>query len=151
LPANTLTFSLDPGFPTGASISAAGVFTWTPTEAQGPGVFPVTIRVTDNGSPSLDDFETIQITVNEVNVAPVLAAIGNKSVNDQPLLTFPARASSAHPPANTLTFSLDPGSPTGTSITAGGVFTWTPTEAQGPGVFNVTIRVTDNGSPSLND
>ena len=31
---------------------------------------------------SLTDFETIDVTVAEVNVAPVLAAIGNQSVNE---------------------------------------------------------------------
>ena len=33
--------------------------------------------MTDNGIPVLDDFETITITVSEVNQAPVLAPIGN--------------------------------------------------------------------------
>ncbi len=59
LPANALTFSLDAGAPAGASIHAmTGVFSWTPTEAQGPGSYDVTIRVTDNGTPAMDDFQT---------------------------------------------------------------------------------------------
>ena len=78
LPANTLTFSLDAGAPAGATIEpVSGVFTWTPTETQGPGTFDVTVRVTDDGTPALDDIETITITVNEINEAPVLAAIGD--------------------------------------------------------------------------
>ena len=45
-------WSLDAGAPAGAAINAAtGAFSWTPTEAQGPGVFPITIRATDNGTP----------------------------------------------------------------------------------------------------
>ena len=112
----------------------------------------MTVRVTDNGSPALSDFETISITVNEVNVAPVLAAIGNKSVNEGSLLTFTATATDADLPANTKTFSLDAGAPAGATINATtGVFTWTPTEAQGGSSYNVTVRVTDNGSPALND
>ena len=151
LPANTKTFSLDAGAPTGASINATtGVFTWTPTESQGAGTYNVTVRVTDNGSPALNDFETISITVNEVNVAPVLAAIGNKSVNEGSLLTFTATATDADLPANGLTYSLDAGAPTGATINATtGVFSWTPTESQGAGSYNVTVRVTDNGSPAL--
>ena len=83
----TLTYSLAAGAPAGATINATtGVFSWTPTEAQGPGSFSVTVRVTDNGSPALSDSETITITVNEVNVAPVLAAIGNRTVNEGSLL-----------------------------------------------------------------
>ncbi len=151
LPANTLTFSLDVGAPAGASITSAGAFTWTPTEAQGPGNYSVTIRVTDNGTPTLNDFETISINVNEVNKAPELAAIGNKTVDEELQLSFTATATDADLPANTLTFSLDAGAPAGASITSAGAFTWTPTEAQGPGDYPVTIRVTDNGTPALND
>ena len=53
LPANTLSFSLDAGAPAGATITPAGAFSWTPTEAQGPGVYSITVRVTDNGTPPL--------------------------------------------------------------------------------------------------
>ncbi len=150
-PTNTLTFSLDAGAPSGASLTTAGVFTWTPTPAQGPSTNSVTVRVTDNGSPALNDFETIQIIVTEPNIAPVLAAIGNKTVNEGTLLTFTATATDANTPAQTLTYSLDAGAPSGASITSGGVFTWTPTEAQGPSTNAVTLRVTDNGTPALND
>ena len=153
LPANTLTFSLDAGAPAGASIDpATGLFTWMPGEAQGPGIYPVNVRVTDNGAPPLDDYETIQITVTEVNQAPELMPIGSKSVDEGVLLSFTAVATDPDLPANGLTFSLDAGAPTGASIDpATGLFTWTPSEAQGPGVYPVTIRVTDNGAPPLDD
>ena len=83
LPANGLTFSLL-GAPEGAAIDAeTGLFTWTPTEAQGPGIYSFAVRVTDDGDPSLFDEETISVTVSEVNVAPILDAIGNKAVDEQ--------------------------------------------------------------------
>ena len=151
MPANTLSCSLGAGAPVGASITAAGVFTWTPTEAQGPGSYPVTVIVTDDGTPALNDSETITVTVNEVNQAPVLNAIGDKLVDELALLTFTAAATDADLPANTLSFSLGAGAPAGASITAAGVFTWTPTEAQGPGSYPVTVIVTDNGTPALSD
>jgi hypothetical protein len=150
-PTNTLTYSLDPGAPPGASITPGGQFTWTPTETQGPGIYPITVRVTDNGSPNLNDSELSNITVNEVNLPPVLNSIGNKIVDELTLLSFIASATDVDNPTNTLTYSLDPGAPTGASITSGGQFTWTPTETQGPGIYPVTVRVTDNGSPNLND
>ncbi|MDQ3755016.1 MAG: cadherin repeat domain-containing protein, partial [Acidobacteriota bacterium] len=62
LPANTLTYSLAGAVPTGASITAAGAFTWTPTSAQ-LGTHTITVLVTDNGTPSLSDSETITVTV----------------------------------------------------------------------------------------
>ncbi|MDZ4179119.1 MAG: hypothetical protein U1E29_07805, partial [Coriobacteriia bacterium] len=61
----TLTFTLGAGAPAGASISTTGVFTWTPTGAQGPGTYPITIVVSDG---VLTDSETITITVAEVAV-----------------------------------------------------------------------------------
>jgi FlaG/FlaF family flagellin (archaellin) len=148
VPVQTLTFSLGVGAPSGASITAGGDFTWTPTEAQGPNTYPITIVVSDG---SAEDSETIDVTVNEVNVAPVLDPIGDKTVDEETLLTFTATATDADDPANTLTFSLEGTVPSGASITAGGVFTWTPTEAQGPGDYSITVRVTDNGSPNLYD
>ncbi len=148
----TLTFSLDPGAPVGATIGASsGAFNWIPNEAQGPGVFSITVRVTDNGDPALSDFETIQVTVNEVNLPPVMAAIGNKSVCEGVLLSFAATCTDPDIPANTLTFTLGAGAPPGATITSGGNFNWTPTEAQGPGSFPITICCADNGSPPLQD
>ncbi len=149
VPVQALTYSLDAGAPSGATITGGGVFTWTPTEAQGPGVYPVTVRVTDNGTPVRSTTETIQITVNEANLAPQLAAIGNKSIAEGSTLTFNVSATDADQPAQTLTFTLDAGAPAGAAITTGGAFTWTPTEAQGPSTNSVTIRVTDSGSPAL--
>jgi hypothetical protein len=110
------------------------------------------VRVTDDGTPALDDFETITITVSEINLAPVLDPLGSQLVVEGSQLAFTATASDADIPTNTLTFSLDPGAPTGAAIgPITGLFTWTPTEAQGPGVYNITVRVTDNGTPALND
>ena len=37
------------------------------------------MRVTDDGTPVLFDEEPITVTVTEVNMAPVLAAIGNQT------------------------------------------------------------------------
>jgi len=81
----------------------------------------------------------------------VLGAIGDKTVNELTLLSFTATATDADVPANTLTFSLV-GAPAGAAIDpATGVFTWTPTEAQGPGEYTFTVKVCDNGTPVLCD
>ncbi|MGH7680821.1 MAG: putative Ig domain-containing protein, partial [Candidatus Eiseniibacteriota bacterium] len=145
---DVLTFALNAGSPEGASITAEGAFSWTPTEAQGPGSYPATIHVSDNGTPNLIDSEDITITVNEVNVAPVLAAIGDKSGTTGVAIAFTAHATDADIPSNTLAFSLDAGAPTGATITTGGDFSWTPTSA---GTFGATVRVTDNGVPARDD
>jgi PKD repeat protein len=145
---DVLTFTLGAGAPAGAAITSGGAFTWTPTEAQGPGIFQVTVNVSDGTD---TDSETIDIQVAEVNVAPELAAIGNRTTAEGSNLTFVATATDADLPANTLTFTLGAGAPAGASITSGGTFNWTPTEEQGPGTHPITVIVTDNGTPTLND
>src|SRR5439155_6323033 len=101
-PAQTLTFSLVSG-PLGATIDpGTGVFAWTPTESQGPGSYPFQVQVSDGVTATQ---ASITITVKEVNVAPVLAAIGNKTVDEETALTFTATATDADLPANSLAYS----------------------------------------------
>ena len=60
----SLTYSLDPGAPAAASIHpSTGAFTWAIPANQISGVHPVTVRVSDNGSPALSDTKTFQVTV----------------------------------------------------------------------------------------
>ena len=136
LPAQTLTFSLGTTAPAGAAITAGGDFTWTPTEAQGPESYTFDVRVSDG---ELTDSVTITVTVNEVNDAPVLDPIGAKNVDEGSLLTFTATATDSDLPAQTLTFSLGATAPVGAAITAGGDFTWTPTEEQGSCSIEVIV------------
>jgi hypothetical protein len=149
----TLTYSIASGSQSGMSLdSTTGEFSWTPTEAQGPGDYSVTFRVTDDGTPNLYDEETISITVNEVNLPPVLDPIGDKTVDEEVLLGFTLSATDPDIPANTLTYSIESGSQSGMSLdSTTGEFSWTPTEAQGPGDYSVTFRVTDDGTPNLYD
>ncbi len=152
----TLTFSLDNGtsglVPAGAIINpTTGAFSWTPSEAFGPGTVTFDIVVTDNGSPNLSDRETITVTVNEVNQAPVLNAIGNQAVNEGALLSFTATANDGDLPTNALIYSLQGTVPAGASLDPNtGAFAWSPTAGQ-IGAHTVTVRVTDNGSPALFD
>ena len=150
----TRTFSLGAGAPTGATINATtGVFSWTPTESQGVGTYNVTVRVTDNGSPALSDFETISITVNEVNVSA--GAGGDREQDGQrrqpadvhgdghrrrPAGQYPdfqpgCRCSDRRDDqCDDRRLQLDPDREPGRRVS-----------------YNVTVRVTDNGSPALSD
>ena len=149
VPAQTLTFSLDPGAPTNASIGAmSGVFLWIPTEAQGPGNYSVTIRVTDNGVPPASDTKTLPVTVTEVNEIPTLSFPMSQEAHAEAALSFTAIAMDADLPVQLLSFSLDAGAPGGTAIDAStGRFTWTPTVAQ-LGMNAMSVRVTDSGVPA---
>src|SRR6185436_15875519 len=112
VPAQTLVYSLDAGAPNNASIGeATGVFLWVPTEEQGPGNYMVTIRVTDNGMPNLSATRTFNISVNEVNNAPVLASLLSRTVPEGTLLMITNSATDSDTPSQTLRYSLDPGAP----------------------------------------
>jgi hypothetical protein len=84
-----------------------------------------------------------------LNTSPTLDAISNQTVNVETLLSIAASAKDQDLPAQTLTYSLDT-APTGMTINpATGQITWKPTVAQGPGSYNVTVRVADNIEASL--
>jgi hypothetical protein len=86
IPANVLTFSLR-NTPAGASIdTSTGVFTWTPTEEEGPGSYNLTVRVTDNGTPHLyaEEAITITVTINQGNMASGRPAVGSTTYPGYP-------------------------------------------------------------------
>jgi hypothetical protein len=85
------------------------------------------------------------------NTAPVLAPIGNKFVHQGQTLTFTAHATDTDAPPQTLTFTLDAGAPAAASITTSGLFTWPTFGVPAPSTNLATIRVADNGTPSLDD
>jgi hypothetical protein len=147
LPANTLSYSLI-GAPSGAAIDSTGVITWTPTEAQGPSTNVIVTVVTDNGVPALSATNSFSVVVNEVNQAPVLSAIANQTINELVALNLQLSATDADIPANHLTFALVSG-PSGLSVGSTGALSWTPTESQGPSTNQVSVRVFDDGIPSL--
>lgn len=146
-----LTYSLS-NAPPGATIHpVTGVFTWTPGEAQGPGVYTIGVVVTDNNLPPLSDSKTFTVTVNEVNSPPVLAGINDRTLHAGSTLTFTNAATDPDLPANTLSYSLDPAAPAAASVhPSSGVFTWTTTDVD-LGTNAITVRVTDNGVPPLSD
>lgn len=132
---DALTYSAS-GLPSGAAFNTATrAFSWTPTNTQS-GVYWVTFGVTD-GQVAVS--ETVEITVAEiVNNAPVLAAIGNKSVSENALLSFSVSATDAD--GHSLTYSAT-GLPSGANFT-GQTFTWVPTYDQS-GSYTVTFTVSD--------
>ncbi|MDB6029566.1 MAG: multidomain protein with s-layer y region, glug motif, ig motif, i-set domain, pkd domain, partial [Verrucomicrobiales bacterium] len=92
------------------------------------------------------------IYVDNFEVATTSALPGTLSMNTGSTLTFTATATDPDLPAQTLTFSLDAGAPTGASISGTtGAFTWTPTTGQANTTNIISVRVKDNGAGLLSD
>ena len=145
----TLTFSIsatdadnDPlaysatNLPAGATFTAATrTFTWTPTSLQ-RGRGRVTFQVSDA---QITVAETITITVQRIsNQAPVLAAVGDRSTNENTSLGFTLSAIDAD--GDPLTFSAT--SLPGGATLVNGAFQWTPNYDQA-GSYPVTLTVSD--------
>src|SRR5437870_7053862 len=106
-----------------------------------------TVSVTNPDGQSAMSSSAILTVVGTGNSPPVLTAISNKTIDELTTLTFTNTATD--PDGDALSFNLDSG-PTGATVNAtSGVFTWMPTEAQGPGTYDLTISVKDNGVPPL--
>jgi hypothetical protein len=130
-------------------------FSWTPTYDDA-GIYNVTFIATKG---EIEDLETIVITVNNVNRAPILATIGSRTVSENEALNF--TVSAIDPDGDSVTYSAQ-NLPAGATL-SGDTFNWTPTSA---GTYNVTfiasdgqlddpetitITVTSSGSGSITD
>jgi hypothetical protein len=88
-------------------------------------------------------------TIQVINVRPVLPVFANRTNDELVLLSLDASGTDDDVPAQMLTYGLT-NSPDGASINpSSGLLTWTPIEAQGPMTTNITVKVTDNGTPNL--
>ncbi len=116
-----------------------GSFSWSP-DYTSAGTYSVTITVSD-GTDSAS--ETVSITVNDVNRAPVLASIGSQSVSEGSALSFSVSASDSD--NDTLTYSAS-NLPNGASfVSANRYFSWTP-GSDAAGSYQVTVTVSDGSA-----
>jgi hypothetical protein len=150
MPANLLVYSLESA-PAGMTIHpSTGAISWTPTEAQGPGVYEVMVRVIDNGEPQLAHNHPFNVTVSEVNRPPLLAEVAEATVHAGTTVAIRLSATDPDLPANTFTFSLISG-PEGATVTSTGQVEWTPPLTATGGVAEFVVRVTDDGAPTQSD
>ncbi|MFA5794301.1 MAG: SDR family NAD(P)-dependent oxidoreductase [Candidatus Brocadiia bacterium] len=134
---DAITYSMTPAI-TGAVLNeTTGVFSWTPDYTQA-GSYEMTFKATSN---SLSDTKTVTITVNNVDRAPVLTSPGNKSVNENQLLTF--TLSATDPDGDAITYSMTPAITGAVLNETTGAFSWTPDYTQA-GIYEVTFKATSN-------
>ncbi|MBU2997459.1 PKD domain-containing protein [Cellulophaga baltica] len=136
---DTLTYAWDFGNGIGTSTTANPSYSYTTA-----GTYEVSLIVTDNGTPSLSSTEaTITITVTEDNQAPTASIIANPLSGTAPLdVLFVANAND--PDEGTLTYAWDFGDNLGASTEATSIYTFTTA-----GTYEVSLIVTDNGTPAL--
>jgi hypothetical protein len=143
---DTLTYSAS-NLPSGATFDAATrTFLWTPAYNQA-GSYPDVVFTVSDGKAT--DSETITVTVNDVNAPPVLAGIGDRSVNEGATLTF--TVSATDPDGDSLTYAAT-NLPAGASFDPGTrTFSWIPRYDQAGMYANVSFEVSDDGAPSRSD
>ncbi|MBX3732479.1 MAG: cadherin repeat domain-containing protein [Verrucomicrobiae bacterium] len=144
-----LSYSLVSG-PSGLTVGAGAGELYGRRPSTGARGVQVTVQVRDNGEPPLGDMKGFRITVREVNTAPVLSAVADQAIDEQVPWSVQLTASDADLPAQVLSYSLVSG-PSGLTVGAGGLVSWTPTGTQGPGEYEVAVRVSDSGVPPLSD
>ncbi len=132
-------YSLDASAPTGSTInSSSGMFNWSPTSAQTPGAYTFDVIATD----VLSGLSSSAPATVALYAPPVIEPIGSLTVDEGSTSMFTATAQSSD--AGGIVFSLAANAPAGATVDAGsGMFSWTPTVAQSPGVYTFNVVATD--------
>lgn len=127
------------GLPAGATFDGnTGVFSWSPAFTAS-GVYYVVFVATANG---LTDSETVTITVGNIDRAPVLVPIGNKTTSMNTQLSFTISATDLD--GDSIVYSAT-GLPAGATFgTTSGTFSWTPFNGT-EGIYVVTFTAESKG------
>lgn len=125
------------GAPSGMSIDADGVISWTPDAV---GIYDFAVQVSDEGDPQQVYVQNLSLQV-VANLEITTSAL-NDGVVDQ---SYPGTQISATGGTGNYTWSLDD-APTWMSIDQNGMI-YGNADPNSSGTFSVTIRVTDSGPP----
>jgi hypothetical protein len=127
----------------------ASTLTFTASNSVTSGTSNVTITATCG---LFSHTSTIALTLNAVtpsNTPPTLAVITNRTVNVGQAVAFTASAMDTDLPPQTLTFALLASATNATLNANSGAFSFRPLVTQANSTNNFTLKVSDNGTPSL--
>jgi Putative Ig domain len=110
----------------------------------------VSVRVFDDGVPSLASTNQWVVVVEEDNTPPVLLSPGSQVAEARQPWKVQLQAIDSDLPVTPLTYSLVSGPP-GLTVNANGLVSWTPTASQNPSTNLVVVRVRDSGPGFLRD
>ncbi|HEX7096146.1 MAG TPA: Ig-like domain-containing protein, partial [Acidimicrobiales bacterium] len=138
---DSLTFILvgDAGHGT-LNFGSDGSYSYTP-DANYNGADSFSFKANDGGLDS--NVATFSITINPVNDAPTIGTVADQTVSEGTTLEFYVPASDVDLPDDTLTYTLLDGPAGATLDSATGLFSFAPTESQGPGSYGVSLSVRD--------
>ncbi len=118
---------------------------------------PYTVSVTVDGQTisktiRLERNSTVVVNLPDINGVPVLDPVVPQTVHRGDTLSLAVTAFDPDSPSQNLTYSLEAGAPSGASIDpSSGIFSWTPDSSVASGTYQVGVRVSDHGAPSLFD
>jgi hypothetical protein len=98
---------------------------------------------------SVPPYTMVDLLLSSANTSPVLAPIGNRTVNVGSNIVFTASATDTDSPPQTLTFSLLSGPGNATLNPNSGAFSWRPAVTNANTTNAFTLKVADSGSPIL--
>ena len=144
-PAQTLTYTLTGVITGDAAITTAGVFTWTPTEADGGVPRTFTVTAIDSETPALTDSETFTITAQEEgNRPPTVTIEGVTSVSNFDTVELSAVASDPDT-GDVVTYSWSASNNIGTFDQANTeTVVWTPPTVAVATSVRISVTVTDS-------
>lgn len=138
---DALTFSIETG-PASASIDPdSGLLEWTP-DFDDRGDVDFIVRVTD--STGLFDEQPFTVTVEDVNLPPMITSTPPATAVPGQTFTYPAEATDPDA-GDTIAWSLESEPPTAAVDPTTGVVTWTPSAADAGTMVDFTLRATDLG------
>ena len=149
LSASNLPSGVSATFTNNPSTGGASLLTLTASNNVISGTTNVTVITTAG---LISHTTTIALTLNSIippNTPPVLAAITNQTVNVGQTVAFTANVTDTNQPPQTLTFALLVGATNATLNTNSGAFSFRPLVTQADSTNGFTLKVSDNGSPSL--
>jgi len=149
LSASNLPSGIIATFATNPITGGASTLTLTASNTVTSGTSNVTIIATAG---LISHTTTIALTLNSIippNTPPTLSPIANQTVNVGQTVAFTASATDTDQPPQTLTFALLAGATNATLNTNSGAFSFRPLVTQANSTNNFTLKVSDNGTPSM--
>ena len=114
------------------------------------GTAQITVRVTDNGTGALSDFETYTLTVNAINDAPVITPTGSQSMDEDNTLSLSVVFTDVDVTDSHIFTAVSSEANVSVENLSGNTYDLVPA-ADWNGSAQITTTVTDNGIGALSD